>query len=591
MWPRGQPCLVVGDFNVEPTKIPCLAKGISAGLWVDLEASWATAAGRDPAITCERTWDSDSGNRRDFQIGCPLCAAAVLSCEVLGNRWMQPHLAVRTWFVADSWTAFVTQPRRFTSLWPASWVSSVDKSRFSKSAEVRRIWDVHDERLRWVDAGDALSVDRAVASGDVSGAWLAWSNAAEGALLSAFCLAGGPVPEKGFCLGRGLARFNRVRLGGPKVRQIRAWCSDPGDGASVDLYRDHSVGPLVDLRRRLRAVLDIFAAIGRSGFTISGGLELTRQWDSIIAGGPQGNITAGALARVAGLGLVDMEASVVDLHQTLDSFLQSVVRNRRDKALLGWKAWILEDPSTHPYRWLRPDLVPPSPFCSVILGILLVGLVLLLILLSLMLNFGKLGCFIFLGLPGVLLNWMIYFSREVAGVWLPVLDVFHLPRLTGDVLAEVVQKKKSTAGGLDGWGWKELKALPSPWFDGLARILRLVEETGVWPDGLLDAYVAMIPKSGGDATPLGQRPLCVLPVVYRVWASARMMQLEPWFKSWVPSSVKSAGGGRSSVDAWFLLPWILRSAFLEVLTLIYTFSLQMSSSLLILLIGVFLIES
>ena len=26
----GQPCLLVGDFNVEPTKIPCLAKGISA---------------------------------------------------------------------------------------------------------------------------------------------------------------------------------------------------------------------------------------------------------------------------------------------------------------------------------------------------------------------------------------------------------------------------------------------------------------------------------------------------------------------------------------------------------------------------------
>ena len=90
---------------------------------------------------------------------------------------------------------------------------------------------------------------------------------------------------------------------------------------------------------------------------------------------------------------------------------------------------------------------------------------------------------------------------------------FHLPPLTGDVLAEVVQKKKSTAGGLDGWGWKELKALPLPWFDGLARILRLVEETGIWPDGLLDAYVAMIPKSGGDATPLGQRPLCVLLVV------------------------------------------------------------------------------
>ena len=126
----GQPCLIVGDFNVEPTKIPFLAKGISAGLWVDLEASWAIAAGRDPAVTCKRTWDSDSGNRRDFQIGCPLCGAAVLSCEVLGDRWIQPHLAVRTWFVADRWTALVTQPRRFTPLWLASWVSSFDKSRF-----------------------------------------------------------------------------------------------------------------------------------------------------------------------------------------------------------------------------------------------------------------------------------------------------------------------------------------------------------------------------------------------------------------------------------------------------------------------------
>ena len=125
------------------------------------------------------------------------------------------------------------------------------------------------------------------------------------------------------------------------------------------------------------------------------------------------------------------------------------------------------------------------------------------------------------------------------------------PSSDWDMLAEVVRRKKVTAGSLDGWGWRDLKALTLPWFDGLARILRLVEEEGVWPDGLLDAYIAMIPKSDGDSTPLGHRPLCVLPVVYWVWASARMMHLEPWFRSWVPDSVFSAGGGRSSVDAWF----------------------------------------
>ena len=39
----------------------------------------------------------------------------------------------------------------------------------------------------------------------------------------------------------------------------------------------------------------------------------------------------------------------------------------------------------------------------------------------------------------------------------------------------------------------------------------------------------MIPETDGDSTPLGQRPLSVLPVVYDLWASARMVQLEGWF--------------------------------------------------------------
>ena len=93
--------------------------------------------------------------------------------------------------------------------------------------------------------------------------------------------------------------------------------------------------------------------------------------------------------------------------------------------------------------------------------------------------------------------------------------------------------------------------LPVSWLDGLARILSCVEDSGIWPQGLLDAYIAMIPKVDGDATPLGHRPLSVLPVVYRIWASARMGQLEDRFRSWVLDSVFSAGGGRSSVEAWF----------------------------------------
>ena len=137
----------------------------------------------------------------------------------------------------------------------------------------------------------------------------------------------------------------------------------------------------------------------------------------------------------------------------------------------------------HPQKWLRPDLVLPAPFL--------------------------LQCQPHLtpGGSGVLADparideefrkaWLPYFCRsgqreasldefdwEVDGWPLLLLEV-SLPRLTGKVLAGVVQRKGATSGSLDGWGWRELKVLPASWCDELARILSKVEDTGVWPDGL-----------------------------------------------------------------------------------------------------------
>ena len=60
-------------------------------------------------------------------------------------------------------------------------------------------------------------------------------------------------------------------------------------------------------------------------------------------------------------------------------------------------------------------------------------------------------------------------------------------------------------------GWREFKALQVSWFVCLVRFFSKVEDTGVWPEGLLDSYIAVIPKTDGDVTPLGQRLLSVLP--------------------------------------------------------------------------------
>ena len=71
-------------------------------------------------------------------------------------------------------------------------------------------------------------------------------------------------------------------------------------------------------------------------------------------------MTAGDIERVSGLDVADVVAAVAGLHLDLDKFLQAVVRHRKEKAIHGWKAWILEDPLVHPYRLLRTDLVPPT---------------------------------------------------------------------------------------------------------------------------------------------------------------------------------------------------------------------------------------
>ena len=71
----------------------------------------------------KRTWSSGCGQPRDFSVGCTLAAAAVTSCVVEPDRWIVPHLAVRTYFECTGWTCRVTQPVQRTPLWPASLVA------------------------------------------------------------------------------------------------------------------------------------------------------------------------------------------------------------------------------------------------------------------------------------------------------------------------------------------------------------------------------------------------------------------------------------------------------------------------------------
>ena len=112
---------------------------------------------------------------------------------------------------------------------------------------------------------DALGLDEALLRGDVSSAWMTWSSAAEKALADAFQFAGGPVPVRGLVLGRSMARMRTVRLGGPIVRSARRSAANDGVVDDVSLYRDSSAAPDLDLRRNLKAILDLLDSTIRWG--------------------------------------------------------------------------------------------------------------------------------------------------------------------------------------------------------------------------------------------------------------------------------------------------------------------------------------
>ena len=175
-----------------------------------------------------------------------------------------------------------------------------------------------------------------------------------------------------------------------------------------------------------------------------------------------------------------------DSLEVLNSFLRQVAVFRRDDGIREWTWWLGEDLSSMPYVWLRPDFLPPSPFLVVkdpqtqssriLVEPHLIDA-----------EFRKawMPFFCRSGHPVVTLDQFLDFVCHL----LPQEPYLDLPWTMGRDLQEVARAKKSTVGGLDGWAWNEIKALPLPWFSGLS----ILESTGVWPQDLLDAFVAIIP--------------------------------------------------------------------------------------------------
>ena len=151
--------------------------------------------------------------------------------------------------------------------------------------------------------------------------------------------------------------FRVVRIRGLQVRKVRGNTVDPVDGRDVRTYRDSSVAPLLDLRRRLKVVGDVLGEMVRSGFSLSRSLELTAQWNCVLEIGPVRPISAEDLVCLQGGGLGWFHEVLCALHR-----IHRVVVLRRDEAIRSWRIWFREDALVRLKRWLKPDVVHPVSF-------------------------------------------------------------------------------------------------------------------------------------------------------------------------------------------------------------------------------------
>ena len=290
----GQPLLIAGDLNANPEVIPCLAKGIASGKFIDLALAYSTRSGCAPEVTCRFKLEDGAGSRRDFMVACPNALAASSACRAT-DRWFTPHFSILAEFSIQQWNVEVACPLAICPIWPAYWIDTPDRSSSSLSEAVQDAWEFYGGELLGVPL--FLRLREAYRCASVDDFWDVWSAGAEEGLFRVYCRAGGPVAGGAQrYLGRGRLRIRRRRLGGRSVggvgssRLYRVSQGDDVDVTSAQYIVTSSLAPVILFRRRLKSVADVLKGIRQHGFS-QGRLDaLHRYWVAVCRQGPCGPV-------------------------------------------------------------------------------------------------------------------------------------------------------------------------------------------------------------------------------------------------------------------------------------------------------------
>ena len=135
------------------------------------------------------------------------------------------------------------------------------------------------------------------------------------------------------------------------------------------------------------------------------------------------------------------------------------------------------------------------------------------------------------------------------------------PSWSASQFRTVVQtyKRKATRGP-DSWARADLLALSNSRLDDLCRLFRCLEDGADWPIQLVTGFVCPLPKVEQADTASQYRPIVLISLLYRLWASASFRGFLPFLAARISPHIFGYVQGRRAMDVWALIQVALEVA-------------------------------
>ena len=129
-----------------------------------------------------------------------------------------------------------------------------------------------------------------------------------------------------------------------------------------------------------------------------------------------------------------------------------------------------------------------------------------------------------------------------------------VPKIDLPTWKKIVQKKRHrAASGLDGVSRLDLQLMNDFLQQQLLEVFDHAERTGQWPQQLMEGGVFNLAKVEKAEGVNDFRPITILPLPYRCWASHRAKSILQFLEDKVPNGLKGNMPGQSSVGIWWQL--------------------------------------